>query len=478
MFALTLKAIADAAKGTYFGPEELLNVKPSGIVTDSRKVEKNCIYAAIKGERNDGHDFIKNSIENGALCAIAERKSEEGGSDFSDCPYILVKDTGDALRSIAELFRLYIDAKVIGITGSVGKTSTKETIACVLSQKFKLHKTEGNFNNQLGVPLTIFGTEEDDEVLVMEMGVSHFGDMDVIGKICRPDISVITNIADCHLENLITRDGVLKEKTEIFKWMPKHGKAILNGDDEKLSTIEDIRGVEKYFCGIRNEFIPDNAEQPDFVASEITSLGLDGVECTIYGPGEWQNGFRVRIPVPGRHMVHNAVIACAVAYQFDLSTDEIIKGLSTLTSMSGRGQIINTAKYRIFNDCYNANPASMNAALNVLKMAEGRKVAVLGDMFELGENKEELHKGVGYIATCTETDVLVCIGSLAKNYEKGAIEGTLETGKAPEIYCFDTKEDFISQMDMIIKEGDTILVKASHGMHLEKVVEAIQNEAS
>ena len=162
MFALTIKSIANAAKGKYFGPEELLKAVPAGIVTDSRKVEKGFVYAAIKGEKTDGHNYIKGSVKSGAICAIAEHEPMPGEGDFSDCPYILVKDTGDALRDIAELFRLHIDAKVIGITGSVGKTSTKETIASVLSQRFKIHKTEGNFNNQLGVPLTLFGTEEDD----------------------------------------------------------------------------------------------------------------------------------------------------------------------------------------------------------------------------------------------------------------------------------------------------------------------------
>lgn len=450
---LTLENIADACHGTYHGDENKKSLEVAGIVIDSRKVEKDYLFVAIDGENVNAHKFIPDTIERGALCVVSHE--DLGDTDF---PYILVESTGQALLDIAKLYRDSFDVTVVGITGSVGKTSTKEMIASVVSQKYNVHKTLGNFNNEWGLPLTIFEMNEEHEVVILEMGVNHFGEMRRLSSVASPDICVITNIGVAHLEFFKTRDGILQEKSQMIQDMKHGGSIILNGDDDLLSRMGPVKGVTPVLFG--------TTEDCQCHASDIVPMGLKGTACTIHMPdGE---AFDCLIPTPGAHMVSNALAGAAVGAALGLSVEEIKAGIEAHATLPGRNNIISTGSLMILDDCYNANPVSTKAAIDVLDMAIGRKVAVLGNMGELGNNEKELHREVGTYAARHGVDVLCAIGELAKEIADGA-------DKAPgiEVLWFATKQDFLAQMNNIIKEGDNVLVKASHGMWFPEIVEQL-----
>lgn len=464
-----------------------------GACIDSRLVKEDFIFFATKGERVDGHDFIQSAFEKGALAVICERVPQgvEG-------PCIVVNDSLAILRDVAEFYRKGLDIKVVGITGSVGKTSAKEFIASVLSQKYKVLKTEGNYNNEIGLPLTVFRLTEEDEVAVLEMGISDFGEMTRLAKIARPDVAVITNIGQCHLEQLGDRNGVLAAKTEIFKFLKEDGCACLFADDDKLCTIRDVNGKKPVFFGSSREL--------EIHPLSVQSNGLLGSDCTFCAGNKI---FPVHIPLPGAHRIYNALAAIAVGYVFGLTEQEMAAGIAQVRATSGRGNVIQTKNLTILDDCYNANPVSMNAAIDLLCLADGAKVAILGDMFELGNNETWLHEGVGKYAVKKEVDVVICIGSLAKNMYDGAleeekagadsyltgiekhlddkeyisgllsgngdaVEGLQKTAERKPLYYFETKDAFFKSMKDIIQKNDAVLVKASHGMHFEEIVERLK----
>lgn len=450
---LTLENIARVCNGTFYGPEELRKEEITSITTDSRKAEPGCLFVAIKGERVDGHDFAAGVMEQGALCVLAEHELP----DFTGC-YIQVESTLAAVREIAEFYRKGLDIKVVGITGSVGKTSTKEMIASVLSEKYKVLKTLGNFNNELGLPLTVFRLTEEDEVAVLEMGISNFGEMHRLSKIARPDICVMTNIGQCHLETLHDRDGILQAKSEIFDFLKEDGGIVLNGDDDKLSAIQEIKGIKPVFFGLESG--------RSIYADEIAPKGLKGIFCRIHTP---KGEFEVMIPIPGVHMVRNALAATAVGLLMGLSLEEIKSGIEKSESLSGRFHIIEKGSLTIIDDCYNASPVAMKASLDILKDAEGRKVAVLGDMFELGEDAAALHASVGAHAAGNAIDLLICVGENCRHMAEAAFE----TGGCGEVLQVPTLDSILATLPELICPGDTILVKASHAMHFEKVVEKL-----
>lgn len=403
MKGMTLSNITQACAGTYYGPEEKKNTCVSGVTIDSRSVEEDFLFIPIKGEKVDGHSFIPMVFEKKAACTLSEHILKDETN-----PYILVESCAQALKDIAEYYRSVLDVKVIGIAGSVGKTSTKEMVASVLSQKYKVLKTEGNFNNEIGLPLTIFSITEAHEIAVVEMGISDFGEMHRLAKVARPDICVMTNIGYCHLENLKTREGILKAKSEIFDFLKADGKIVLNGDDELLATIKEVRGIiPHFFSKVRKNGI---------YADNIENLGLAGTKCTLHS-GETH--ISVHIPIPGLFMVDNALTAFAVGKIFGLSDDQIISGINNVNSANGRTNLIHALGITIIDDCYNANPVSMKGALDVLSHAKGRKVALLGDMFELGAEEASLHYGVGVHAANRNLDLVICVGILAKNIVKG-----------------------------------------------------------
>ncbi len=481
---LTLGNITRVTNGTYHGPEELLDKEVTSITTDSRKTEPGCLFAAIVGERADGHRFIPQVMENGALAAVSEKELPE-----ADFPYIQVTSSLQAIKDIARFYRETLAVPVVGITGSVGKTSTKEVIASVLSEKYRTLKTLGNFNNELGLPLTIFRLREEDEIAVLEMGISDFGEMSRLADVAKPDTAVITNIGTCHLENLGDRNGVLKAKTEMLSYVRSGGSVVLNGDDDKLislraaadslsGSVEEGHLDEDDGCAgtavvskIRRTICEKHlhpvffgfGKDMDIWADEIESHGLKGITCRIH---HGDASFKVTIPMPGRHMICNAMAATAVGHVYHLTDEEIRRGIENLRPVSGRFNMIETDHFLIVDDCYNANPMSMKASLDILKDAEGRKVAILGDMGELGENEAALHAEVGHHAAKSEADLVICTGALSK-YMAEAIR---EDNPSMQVVYEPDRSSLLSHVSGYVKDGDTILVKASRFMKFEEVV--------
>lgn len=450
---MTLKNIALACEGTYIGAKELEEKVICGAVIDSRLVEDDYLFIPIKGERVDGHKFIPQVFEQGACCVLSEVELEEPAG-----PYIRVESCEDALKKIAAFYRQSLDIKVVGITGSVGKTSTKEMIASVISQKYNVHKTAGNFNNEIGLPLTVFGIRAEHEVAILEMGISDFNEMHRLSTVANPDICVITNVGLCHLENLGDRDGVLKAKTECFEHMKDNGLAVLNGDDDKLSTKKTVNGRDSVFYGLEST--------NQIYATEVTNLGFEGMEAVVHTPvGE----FKANITIPGEHNVYNALAATAVGLELGLSLEEIKKGIEEARTIAGRTNLVKANGMNVIDDCYNANPVSMEAALDVLSHAKGRTIAVLGDMGELGDNEAILHFGVGRCVAEKHIHTLFCAGTLAAEYKKG-VEAV---GTDCEVYHFENRDDMITALLDYVKAGDNILIKASHFMDFPKVVEAL-----
>lgn len=449
---MSLQKIAAACGGTYCGSADLSEREVSSVVIDSRKAEKDSLFVAIKGARVDGHSFIPQVMKKGALCAVSEQ-------DLGDVPYPYIKvgSCEQALKDIAEHYRRSLDIRVVGISGSVGKTSTKEMIASVLGQKFNVLKTEGNFNNEIGLPLTVFNIREEHEIAVLEMGISHFGEMTRLAKIARPDICVITNIGVAHIESLGSRDGILKAKTEMFKYMNPEGTIILNGDDDKLRGFVSENGVSPVYFGL-DPSCPYHAEKTE-------NKGLRGTDAEFVTP---DSRFHAHISIPGGHMVYNALAGIAVGTALGMTPDEMARGIEALVPIAGRNNLIETERWSIIDDCYNANPASMKSSLDVLACADTRTVAILGDMFELGASEKEMHYEVGAYAAEKGISVLICIGGLSAETARGARESS--DGAAMEILHYSTKEDFFKEMNDVLKKDDTILVKASHGMEFTEIV--------
>ncbi len=454
---MSLHEIAAACGGTYHGDPSRADREVSDVVIDSRKAGKGSLFIAIKGARADGHTFIPQVMEKGALCSVSEQ--DLGDTDY---PYIRVDSCAQALKDIAEHYRRSLDIKVVGISGSVGKTSTKEMIASVLSQRYSVLKTEGNFNNEIGLPLTVFNIREEHEVAVLEMGISDFGEMTRLAKIARPDICVITNIGVAHIETLGSRDGILKAKTEMFDYMAPKGAIILNGDDDKLRAFTPENGISPVYFGL-DPACPYHAEH-------IESCGLKGTDAHFVTPS---GSFSAHISIPGDHMVYNALAATAVGYTLGMTDGEIAAGIRANVPIAGRNNLIEGQHYTVIDDCYNANPASMRSSLDVLAYADTRTVAVLGDMFELGDDSGKMHYSVGAHAARKGIDVLVCIGALSSETARGARETASGTGSPIQVFHYDTKSDFFRESEQILREKDTILVKASHGMEFSEIVDRL-----
>ncbi|MBO4901785.1 MAG: UDP-N-acetylmuramoyl-tripeptide--D-alanyl-D-alanine ligase [Lachnospiraceae bacterium] len=497
MKELTLQNIAKACRGQlhlYFeGQDPSGDAEVTGVVIDSRKVEPGNLFVATRGERVDGHSFIPQVWEKGALCVITEEDLADSAfiKDGIRGNYIVVESSFQALKDLAKFYRSVLDITVIGVTGSVGKTSTKEMIASVLSKQFRVQKTAGNFNNEVGLPLSIFSLQDEHEVAVLEMGISDFGEMTRLGDIAKPDHCVITNIGPCHLEFLGDLDGVLRAKTEIFQNRNRDGAVILNGNDEKLRTIRDVDGTKPLFFGSCHSEEEKRAQKEktaeqilDIYATDIVSFGLEGTGCMVHTPS---GDFPVRVPLPGIHMVDNALAATAVGLTLGMDLSAIRDGISSVEGMSGRSHLIHTPDYLLVDDCYNANPKAMRAAIDLLQNAQGRKVAILGDMFELGGDSGEMHASVGEYAK-DKVDVLICCGTLSKQMYEAAKDGTQKT------FWFETREELIKEIRRerqlmaapidwssepektmgLLETDDTILIKASHGMGFSELLEVLQ----
>ncbi len=446
MKAITIREILKSCNGEFFGTDSDLDKKITAITTDSRKAAKGCMFVAIKGERADGHLFVENTLNQGAVCALVEEKCS------SEIPQIKVESTLQAVKDIASYYRSLFTIPFIGVTGSVGKTSTKEMLASVLKEKFTVHKTQGNFNNELGVPLTLFALEENAEAAIIEMGISDFGEMTRLSEIVKPDICVITNIGCCHLENLVDRDGVLRAKTEMFLHMQRGGKIFLNGDDDKLRTVNNYKGITPVFYGLESN--------NEYYAEILSNNSVNGIKCNIHFDGK---SIPVTVPAIGNHMAANAMAAVAVGKSLGMTDEEIVRGIESYSTIGGRNNVINTEKYTLIDDCYNANPTSVKASVDTLMNFENpRKVCILGDMKELGAEEISLHKDVGAYCEKSGVNVLITVGDLAKNMQD---ELNNTTG-----YHFDSNKSLILNLPKILQEKDVILIKASHSMHFEEIV--------
>ena len=461
---MTLEQMAKACSGTLFAGEYDKEQTAAGVVIDSRQVRPGYVFVAIPGERVDGHDFIPQVFAQGAFAVISEKELEAPAG-----PYILVASTKTALANLAAHYRASLDIPVVGITGSVGKTSTKEMISAVLSQKYKVHKTAGNFNNEIGLPLTVFQITEEAQVAVLEMGISEFGEMTRLAKVARPNIAVITNIGICHLENLKTRDGILQAKTEMFDHLAEHATVVLNGDDDKLCTVERVQGNPPVFYGM-GEDKPQAAvyDKKSVFATEVENLGLEGVRFLLHLP---QGAYPLQTFIPGVHNVYNACAAAAVGLALGLTQEEICRGIESAQTIAGRTNLIHAKDYLVIDDCYNANPVSMAASLDVLSYGNGRTIAVLGDMGELGAEEEKLHREVGKVVGEKKIAVLFAAGKLAREY----VEGAKEAEPLCDTHYYENLEAMLPELLSFVKPGDNILVKASHFMDFPQVVKNLES---
>ncbi len=483
MKQMSLENIAAACGGTYCGDDSLQKREVAGVVTDSRELREGDLYVALRGERVDGHSFIPDVFAKGAAAVISEEVLEDPAG-----PYILTESCPQALKDIAEFYRSTLDIPVVGIAGSVGKTSTKEMVAAVLEQKYRVAKTEGNFNNEIGLPLTLLRIRPEHEAAVVEMGISDFGEMHRLAKMARPDICVLTNIAPCHLENLIDLDGVLRAKSEMFDYLGSDGVIILNGNDPELSTIDEVNGIRPIRYHVDDKDIGGEAEDDRsadacgasryFVtADSIVNHGLDGMEAVLHFPDE---DCPVSEPVPGLHNIYNACAAACVGDVLGLTHEQICAGIASANTLAGRANIVDAGDVVIIDDCYNASPKAMRDSLDILAMAEGRRIAVLGDMLELGGAERELHRDVGSYAAGLPIDGIYCTGDLAAEIADAANEAGEADVSADGVRSgsraryFDTKEELLKALLAERQSGDVILVKASHSMGFEEIVEALK----
>lgn len=454
MKPIFIEEVIKAVNGTINTNVNTDNILIENVSTDTRNIKKGDLFIAIEGENFDGHNFIDTAFEKGAIACISHKKIQ------TDNLVINVKDTKESLKDLAMYYRSLFNIPVIALTGSTGKTTTKDMIAHCLSIKYNTLKTQGNFNNEIGLPLTVFNIEDDTEVAVLEMGMNHFNEISDLSKIAKPNIALITNIGVSHIENLGSREGILRAKYEIFDYLKDDGIKILNGDDDMLSTIQDNK-KNCLFYGLNNYIL-------DAYATNIEEKGIDGIDATI---NYLKKSFNVSLKIPGKHILSNALAVTLVCDRLNLTKDEIKKGLETFKPSSKmRMDIIKTKNYTIINDVYNANPNSMKATLDVLATTKGRRVAILGDMFELGAFSKDEHFNIGKYANEKNIEELIFIGDDSYYMLEGAKSNK---NILSNINYFKTQENFIENMDKLLKPKDTILIKASRGMKLENTVDEI-----
>ncbi|MGN0311771.1 MAG: UDP-N-acetylmuramoyl-tripeptide--D-alanyl-D-alanine ligase [Lachnospiraceae bacterium] len=479
---MTIRHLAEASGGTYFGPTEKLDLEITGVVKDNREVKSGNLFVPFKGAKVDGHDFIGQAYAAGAAVVLSEQDLSDRLNDWKvgeDFAYIKVASCPQALKDLAAYYRQQLSCTIIGVVGSVGKTSTKEMIASVLGTKYRVQKTAGNFNNEIGLPLTIFSIREEHEVAIVEMGISDFGEMERLARIAVPDMVVMTNIGCCHLEKLVDRDGVLRAKSEVIRFIKDGGALVLNMDDDKLATInvpERLHGLSYGIVETPQGFGCEASEtdasgmalrertDKTAYATDVHSQGIDGETATFHIDGKQ---FTATIPMSGVHNVYNALAAVCIGNKMGLTTEQMKEGIESVGEVEGRNRRISCHGYTVVDDCYNANPASMRAALSVLAKASGRRIAVLGDMGELGTQEKQLHYEVGTFAAQCGIDLVCCIGELAKEIARGAKE------HGAKVLEFASVEEFMKDFAPSVKEGDTILVKASHFMKFTGIVEAL-----
>ena len=449
MKKLNLKQIADAVGGKCEGNAE---IEIKSICIDSRACEEGCLYVAIKGENFDGHVFTASALENGASAAMIHHDVDAKGS------FIRVNDTHEALKTLAHWYRTTFDIPVVGLTGSVGKTTTKEMTWCVLSEKFNTLKTEGNLNNNIGLPRTLLRMEPDTQAAVIEMGMSDRGEISELSRIAEPTAAIISNIGVSHIENLGSRENILKAKLEILDGLRENCPIMLNGDDPYLAGAV-IEGHPVFYYGIDDKTC-------DYRAVNIEQGDDETAFDVIYNGDKTQ---RITIPTIGRHNVYNAHAAFATGMQLGVTPEEAARGLAKYVPSGMRQRMKIVDGIRFIEDCYNASPDSQRASLKMLsELKADRKIAVLGDMLELGAISEESHRNAGLLVAKSKADILFTYGERSLATAQKARECGV-----PEVYDFTDKKALADKLFEILKPGDAVLFKASRGMALEDIINDI-----
>ena len=422
----------------------------TGVTTDSRAVQPGQLFIPLVGERFDGHAYISKALEGGAAGCLTAAAPE---TLLPGKLYIQVADTRLALKALASWYRDKFDLPVVQVTGSAGKTTTKEMIASVLSQRYNTLRTEGNFNNDIGAPLTLLRLMPEHQAAVIETGMNHFGEIRYLGEMVRPDIAVITNVGDAHIENLgNTRQGILRAKCEIFENLTPKGVAVLNGDDELLNTVTLPQTILRCGvgdgCGVR--------------VTDIDDRGLEGVACTVTIKGEH---YRLTTSAPGRYMIYPMAMAAAIGRRLGLTREEIAAGVAAYTTVGSRMHLIRLPGERlVIDDCYNANPQSMAEGLRMLAASPAQhRVAVLGDMGELGQLTAQAHRDMGALTR------RLGLTAVAVGEKMHALTET-----DPQAQWFATVEEAMPAIRQLFTPGTAVLVKASHAMHFESIVKELE----
>ncbi|MFI8688461.1 UDP-N-acetylmuramoyl-tripeptide--D-alanyl-D-alanine ligase [Rossellomorea sp. NPDC077527] len=437
-------------------PFESVVVK--GVSIDTRKIESGNLFVPFKGENVDGHQFVRQAIENGASAALWDINVPNPPEDI---PVLVVEDPLLALQALANKYRHELDLKVVGITGSNGKTTTKDIVANLLSVKYRVHKTQGNYNNHIGLPLTILSLPQDSEVAVLEMGMSGFGEIELLSEISQPDAAIITNIGESHLQDLGSREGIAKAKLEIVKGLKPEGLFAYYGDEPLLQ--EGVKGL-----GLTH--------METFGRSESNTIYPTKIEMNNHGSyfeTSFAEGETFFLPVLGQHNIHNALAGILIARHFGLSVDEMKEGLQSLKLTQMRMEMLEGKKGEsIINDAYNASPTSMKAAIELVAELEGyrTKILVLGDMLELGDNEEEFHQEIGRMIDGEKIQQVFTFGHLGSLIAKGALENLQED----RVHSFTDKESLTNKLSSILKGDELILFKASRGMKLEEIIDNLK----
>ena len=448
MTPCTVREICAAVNGVLLQGSDAAVTQVS---TDSRSVPAGALFVPLVGERFDGHTYIGKALESGAAgCLTAQTPEVLLPGKF----YIQVEDTRLALKTLASWYRGKFDLPVVQVTGSAGKTTTKEMIACVLGRRFRTLKTQANFNNDIGTPLTLLGLGPEHQAAVIETGMNHFGEIRYLGEMVRPDIAVITNVGDAHIENLgNTRQGILRAKCEIFENLDMDGIAVLNGDDSLLNTVTLPQRILR--CGI--------GEKCDVHVTDVDDRGLEGVACTVTTA---KASYRLETSSPGAYMIYPLAMAAAIGEYLGLAAEEIAAGAADYAPVGSRMHLIRMDGGRlIIDDCYNANPQAMAEALRMLaKSRHRRKLAVVGDMGELGELTEQAHRDVGTLARELGLDGVIAIGEKMRALEKAD----------PSALWFPDVPSALPALRECFTPDTAVLVKASHAMHFENIVKELE----
>ena len=424
------------------------------ISTDTRKIEEGNLFFALKGENFNGNNYAVSAIEKGASVVIVDEINFKNEELNGKGTIVKVKDTRTALGDLAAYYRNKLGIKVVSITGSTGKTSTKDLIAAFLSGKYRVFKTQGNFNNEIGLPLMIFELSKDYDIAVLEMGTSNFGEIHRLASIAKPDIAAITNVGVAHIEYLKTRENILKEKMSISDFFENKNDLVINCENDMLNTVKES---EKY-----NLQKTGYDESYDLYARNV-KLTCDTTSFEAVTKDNKSHNFTLNMV--GEHNVLNALLGIQIGLDLGLTFEEMEKGLENFKATSMRLEFIKNDNFTIINDSYNANPDSMKAALNVLKNYSGkRKIAILGTMGELGSHAEDAHREVGSFAN-DRADVLLTTGDFKECYKEGFGSGT---------FVYDTKEDLIAGLKAMMKDGDTLLVKASRSAKFEEIIKELE----